>query len=205
MPKIQLSLKLPFYHKRNKRPTSSDTASVVTTSDTLSTVNTQPPSYDLIGEEGTDFQRKLWQDTSLYRREALLNVANRTSGLPRSVIEKFIPTQDGNEELLGLETSLASLTAVYEQNGFAKRMPQVKRIFTSIAPFTSAITTIAQTNMVSALLWGSLCLVFQVSMLQNCFEDGTLTSLTDNCQIRHDLGRYWFETGRTIQMFAAVP
>jgi hypothetical protein len=44
-------------------------------------------------------------------------------------------------------------------------MPRIREIFESIEPFTHAVSTMAQSDMICSLLWGSLMLVFQVSLV----------------------------------------
>ena len=123
---------------------------------------TQSSDSDLFSDERASYQRDLWQLVLTQSHRALRDALARSKVKAGSIL-------GGNFDLVDIgalapETCLESLAALYGQNRIAQRMPRIRAIFQSIEPFTAAVSTMAQTNMFSALLWGSLCLVFQVRL-----------------------------------------
>lgn len=110
-----------------------------------------PPAYDFTVNEGADYQQRLWQDVLEAKTESV------------DEAKKLVNRKDMVTDITTPETYLQSLTAAYNENGFAQRMPRIREIFESIEPFTHAISTMAQSDRACSLLWGSLMLVFQVS------------------------------------------
>jgi len=111
----------------------------------------RPPAYDFIINEGADYQQCLWQDVLEEKTESVAEA------------QKLVNRKDMVTDITTPETYLQSLTAAYNENGFATRMPRIREIFETVEPFTQAISTMAQSDRVCSLLWGSLMLVFQVS------------------------------------------
>lgn len=110
-----------------------------------------PPAYDFTVNEGADYQQRLWH----------LVLEEKTRSLTEA--RKLVNTRDSVTDITTPETYLQSLTAAYNENGFAQRMPRIREIFASIEPFAQTITTMVQSEIICALVWGSLMLVFQVS------------------------------------------
>lgn len=104
---------------------------------------------DFLADEGSNYQQDLWQMVvqqkllQIQRQSALFNVEDNTDSTP--------------------EAFLQTLTALYNSNGFAPRVPRLREIFLGIEPFTAAIHTMTKSNPIAALVWGSLTLIFQVS------------------------------------------
>jgi hypothetical protein len=122
-----------------------------TDEDSTKTCVVSPPAYDLIANEGADYQQRLWSLVLDEKKRSLTQARN------------LVKTRDTVTDITTPETYLQSLTAAYNESGFAQRMPRIREIFANIEPFTQAITTMVHSEMICALLWGSLMLVFQVS------------------------------------------
>lgn len=109
---------------------------------------------DSSSDEGADCQQDLWK---LVLRQKL----SKTKQCPTPI---NVEVSDNSTT----ETFLQTLTASYNENGFAQKMPRVREIFSSMEPFVITINTMVQSNIIASLVWGSLTLVFQVSSAGDC-------------------------------------
>lgn len=105
---------------------------------------------DLLADEGANYQQGLWQ---LAVQQKLMQTQQRSIPINIEFNDISIP-----------ESFLQTLTASYNTNGFAQRVPRLRQIFTSLEPFVSALNTMASSHVVAALVWGSLTLIFHVSL-----------------------------------------
>ena len=127
---------------------------------------------DVFTDEGASYQRDQWQLVLAENRKAMLQALDH----PTRARSKPVGIAPGDlldsltDGKLTAEHCLQQVSAMYNQNKFAQRMPRILAIFTGLQPFTAAVTTLAQTNIASALVWGSLALVFQVCDHQRLFN-----------------------------------
>ncbi|KAI0101705.1 hypothetical protein GGR51DRAFT_563166 [Nemania sp. FL0031] len=131
---------------------------------------------DFLKNEGADYQRELWRQILDEERESFEARQKRTS-------RPSNPSQDASGP--GDETSpeawLQQLTVQYNERGWQPKMATVRDVFETIQPFTSAITSLTQSNGAAQIVWGSLMLVFQaVLRFANLWDDlnSLLESLT---------------------------
>jgi hypothetical protein len=120
------------------------------------------PADDIFSDEGASYQRDQWQLVLAQNRKAMQQVVDngtrsKSIGIAQSDLLESL--SDGH---LTAEHCLQQLSAMYNKNKFAQRMPRIRAIFVSLEPFTETVAMLAKTNTISALLWGSLALVFQV-------------------------------------------
>ena len=130
---------------------------------TVTSTTSTASSQDILGNEGSKYQSDLWRLTLTEKSsEIRKRLKNNRSAF---VMPSFdVDPQSFVTESATAESFLQSLTGVYNQNGYAQRMPRIREIFGSIEPFIASVSTMAQTNMVAALIWGSMTIVFQVSL-----------------------------------------
>jgi len=115
---------------------------------------------DLLSDEGADYQRELWHLALSQNRQAMLNAIDRIKNTP-AVTSTVVLGLSANEPP-SAESCLQALTVLYNQNNLTQRMPRIRQVFASLEPFAAAVASMAQTNMVPALVWGCLTMVFQV-------------------------------------------
>lgn len=113
---------------------------------------------NLLEDEGENYQKDLWQLLLAEKTRLLTEASNRRS---QKTLNPDITTIRA-ADITSPNDFLQSLTTLYNKNGYAQRMPRIRELFSDIQPFISAVNTLVQTNVVSALVWGSLCLVFEV-------------------------------------------
>jgi hypothetical protein len=123
---------------------------------------------NILEGEGTNYQRDPWRLVIAEKSELLASARNRLAPRHSNASEKYKTKVNGQEVHTELnDTSpdkfLQDLTTMYTSNGYAKRMPRVRQIFEGLRPFVVAINTLVQTEKVSAVVWGSVCLIFEVS------------------------------------------
>ncbi|KAI0406996.1 hypothetical protein F4802DRAFT_555256 [Xylaria palmicola] len=131
---------------------------------------------DFSKNEGADYQRELWRQTFDEARESF-EARQKRAGRPS------YPLQDGPDfrDEASAEPWLQRLTVQYNERGWQLKMATVRDVFETIQPFTSAITTLAQSHRVAQVVWGGIMLVFQaVLRFANLWDDlnSLLESLT---------------------------
>lgn len=104
---------------------------------------------DLLGDEGANAQSDLWLFTLSEKLETAKTI---NDPLGREFLKQAT-----------FESSLTFLTTQYTKNGFTRRIPEISNVLSTIQPFTAAITTLAQTSKVAALVWGSVQLILTVN------------------------------------------
>ena len=125
---------------------------------------------NLLQDEGEDYQRDMWR-LVIAEKSALLTRARTRFAARQSDASQERKTEvNGRTVHPGLDdtspnTFLQTLTTTYTNNGYSKRMPRVRQIFEGLRPFVAAVNTLVQTDTVAALVWGSVCLVFEVRSL----------------------------------------
>ncbi|ETS78887.1 hypothetical protein PFICI_08740 [Pestalotiopsis fici W106-1] len=150
---------IPSTHELGIRPKGSDNAS-------------SSGSRDLNVDEGSDYQHDAWRRVLDQKRAELKLRAkdHKKHGILLG-LENGNADQGGQDPVTA-ENFLQVLTAKYNQHGVAKRMRHVRDMFASVEPFIAAVTTLAQTERSAALVWGSLCLIFQsVLRFANFWEE----------------------------------
>jgi hypothetical protein len=123
---------------------------------------------NILEDEGEDYQRDLWRQVIAEKSELLARARNRLAARQSNAGEEQKTKVNGQAVQAELDDTypdkfLQDLTTMYTSNGYAKRMPRVRQIFEGLRPFVVAVNTLVQTETVSALVWGSVCLVFEVS------------------------------------------
>ncbi|KAK0628901.1 pfs domain-containing protein [Bombardia bombarda] len=120
-------------------------------------------SYDIFDNEGTDYQKDLWRIALSQKRQTMASaISKMKSPLPANMTGLLSQSE---AEATSAEHCLQLLTSYYDQNKFAQKIPRISQIFARIEPFTAIVSSMTQSNICSALVWGSLTLVFQ-SLLQ---------------------------------------
>lgn len=102
----------------------------------------------LMDDEGANYQQQLW-DMALQLKVLQFKQKNVDVGL------EFHDTSTP-------ETFIQSLSVAYAEHGCSQRMQRVRQVFMLIEPFITTINTMASSHLVSAMLLGSLTLVYQV-------------------------------------------
>jgi len=136
----------------------------------VSTTSDSSRTFDLTSDEGANIQEELWQ---------------------LSLQQKLREAKSGEEQFyydLSLhatfDTALTSLTRTYTDNGFTHRLPRVQAILGAIQPFSTAITTMVQSNpTIASLVWGSIQLVLQVRRFAKNTVDDNLMVFRVSCGI----------------------
>ncbi|KAI0453559.1 pfs domain-containing protein [Xylaria acuta] len=117
-------------------------------------------SPDLLNDEGSDYQNRLWRIALVEKRQMLEDTMAKIDPLPKNN-SVALSTKLDNLVSLTPESCLQTLSSMYWQNKFSKRMPRLRQIFVNMEPFVASITTIAQTHEVAAVVWGCLTFVMQ--------------------------------------------
>lgn len=134
---------------RDKKPDAADTST-----------SEEDIILDLSKNEGADYQRELWRQALDEGRKSFEARQKRVDRPGDSVRN----ASDSGDNASG-EAWLQRLTVQYNERGWRLKMATVRDVFQTIRPFTSAVTTLAQSNDVAQVVWGSLMLVFEVSAL----------------------------------------
>lgn len=158
-------------------------------SEKLSSTGTNDlPKLNLLEDEGESYQRDLWQ----------LAISEKAQQLDKACSSRSLSIQDQDvaeiQAVFKANTTaspddfLQALTALYNKNGFAQRMPRIREIFADVQPFISAVNTLVQADMASALVWGSLCLVFAVGAIFSFPADSCIDSVPVGSTVCQVLG-----------------
>lgn len=115
---------------------------------------------DLLQDEGECYQDDQWRLVITEKRSMLEVVRAR-------LVHRFgdvdgTATVVDDVEDVSPQIFLQKLTVLYTTKGHTNRISRVREIFTSIQPFVVAVNTLVQGEMVAALVWGSLSLIFLV-------------------------------------------
>lgn len=128
----------------------------------LSKESNELPKLNLLEDEGEGYQRDLWQLAISEKAQQLDKIAGSRSPSVQGEDVAAIQTVFKANTSASPDDFLQALTALHNKSGLAQRMPRIREIFADIQPFISAVNTLVQADMASALVWGSLCLVFAV-------------------------------------------
>jgi hypothetical protein len=91
---------------------------------------TDSDSDNLLVDEGANYQQDLWEQVVKIKRKQIQQCP------PQVDVE--------GKEGITPEAFLQTLTAMYNTNGFAARVPKLREIFVSTEPFISAVNKMAK-------------------------------------------------------------